>query len=444
MADPAMQQRVDVVNNGQRPDMGDSPESALYSSFNDQQQAILLGLEYKQRVQALVDHAADKNYGGIHVLHESWTKAQLAIIQQYSPQYIEGTFAEAVGEHHLRVDMRDYLRQIRALAEARPKVMATKGELFHGQKLETLLQTYYPEPQWAVEGLLPEGCIILAGKPKHGKSYLALTWALAVAKQYKCMDHFRVTNGDVLCFSLEDYAKRVQKRLQRLYTTPSTRHTIEFFYDAPKMSRGFGERLYATLAQRKSVRLVIIDTLRCIRDAQEGQYNIYQEDSDFIGGLNKAAQDAGTTILIIHHTRKAKSDNVFEEISGTGGLRGATSANMVLEETKGEADGMLNIEGKDFEHRMHVALKRKEDGSWGYVGEGEIYQLRSNKRAVLDAITALGDDANVKAVFEASEIKSYGSVKTMLSRMVGLGEIGRTQNGIYFVIQEDRTAMRAE
>jgi AAA domain len=373
----------------------------------------------------------------LHILYESWTKAQLAIIQQYSPQYIEGTFAQAVSEHHLRLDLRDYLKQIKLLAQSRQTTTPTAGQLFHGQTLETLMQTYYPDPQWAVEGLLPEGCIILAGKPKHGKSYLALTWALAVAKQYKCMDHFKVTNGDVLCFSLEDYAKRVQKRIQRLYTSPSTKHTIEFFYDAPKMSKGFGERLYATLAQRKSVRLVIIDTLRCIRDAQTEQYNLYQEDSDFIGGLNKCAQDAGMTILIVHHTRKAKSDDVFEEISGTGGLRGATSANMVLEETSGEADGMLNIEGKDFEHRMHVAMKRKDDGSWTYVGEGEVYQLRANKKAVLDAIVALGDDATPKDIWIASKITSFATVRTALSRMASLGEVGKTTKGVYFVVASE-------
>jgi AAA domain len=433
MAEQTTEHEASVTNNGHRPE---AAESALYSSLTDIEQTMLLSLEYKERVLALVAVAADPVYGGIHILHESWTKTQLAIIQQYSPQYIEGTFAQAVGEQRLRVDMRDYVKQLKIIVADRQKATPPVAELFYGQKLETLMQTEYPDPQWAVEGLLPEGCIILAGKPKHGKSYLALTWALAVAKQYKCMDHFRVTSGDVLCFSLEDYAKRVQRRLQRLYKTPSTKHTIEFFYDAPKMSHGFGERLSATLARRTSVRLVIIDTLRCIRDAQTEQYNLYQEDSDFIGGLNKCAQDAGMTILIVHHTRKAKSDDVFEEISGTGGLRGATSANMVLEETTGEADAMLNIEGKDFDHRMHVAMKRKDDGSWTYVGEGEIYQVRATKRKVLDAIRTLGDDANAKDVWQASGVTNYGTVKTMLSRMTALGEIGRSQKGIYFVLED--------
>jgi len=368
MAERAIEQDAHISTNGPQPTARDDP--SLFSSLNEMEQTILLELEYKERVEALVARVADSTYGGLHILHESWTKHQLALIQHYAPQFIDGTLAQALRTAHLPVDLRDYLQQIRSLANQRAYETPMPGHVFHGQSLETLLQTYYPEPQWAVDGLIPEGCLILAGKPKHGKSYLALTIALAVAKQQTCLDHFRVSNGDVLCFSLEDYAKRVQRRIQRLYTTTGSKHTIEFFYAAPKMSEGFGQRLRSTLATRPSVRLVIIDTLRCIRDAQTEQYNLYQEDSDFIGGLNQCAQDAGITVLIIHHTRKAKSDDVFDEISGTGGLRGSTSANMVLEETTGEADAMLKIEGKDFEHRLNVALKRKEDGSWTYVGEG--------------------------------------------------------------------------
>lgn len=371
------------------------------------------------------------------IFFEEWTRERLDLVSQRSQALYKGFFLPQArrilqGVHVAQRELEDRVNG---------QSKRILGAPLHGQTLETLLSTYYPEPQWAVHGLLPEGLLLLAGKPKQGKSYLALTIALAIAKQQTCLDHFPVTPGDVLCFSLEDYAKRVQKRMERLYQTPSDKHTIEFFYDAPKMKDGFAQHLTATLDARPAVRLVIIDTLRCIRDTQSGDYNMYQEDSDFMGSLNQCAQNAGTTILILHHTRKAKSDDVFDEISGTGGLRGATSGNMVLEETKGEADAMLQIEGKDFEHRMHVALKRQEDGSWTYVGEGEIYQLRSTKRAIVDAVRELGDEATAKEVWQISGVKNYGTVKTMLSRMASLGEMGRSQRGIYFVIQDDNAGV---
>ncbi|MDP2815826.1 MAG: AAA family ATPase, partial [Rectinemataceae bacterium] len=44
-----------------------------------------------------------------------------------------------------------------------------------------LAKMVFPEPKWAVPGLLPEGLTILAGRPKRGKSWMGLGLALAVA-----------------------------------------------------------------------------------------------------------------------------------------------------------------------------------------------------------------------------------------------------------------------
>ena len=44
--------------------------------------------------------AADRIYGGLHLLYESWSKQQLATIYQFAPQYIDGTLVEAVDAHY--------------------------------------------------------------------------------------------------------------------------------------------------------------------------------------------------------------------------------------------------------------------------------------------------------------------------------------------------------
>jgi len=365
------------------------------------------------------------------ILAEEWVRPRLAQIAVRNAPVFNNEFLRIV-ELYFRGQSRAHLLSI--IDEA--KQHQNGHAVLQGQTLEDLLQTYYPEPQWAVQGLLPEGCLLLAGKPKQGKSYLALHMALAVAKKHLCLGEFVTTPGDVLYFSLEDYAKRVQKRVQQLYTAPETGHTIEFFYNAPKMHDGFATALIHTLETRQSVRLVVIDTLRCIRDSSKEQYNLYQEDSDFMGALNQCAQDAGTTILVVHHTRKAKGEDVFDEISGTGGLRGGTSGNLILEPTTDDADALLHVEGKDFDKRLVIAMKRLSDGSWAYTGEGDTFKLRSNKRAVIQTITNLGDDATAKEIWQNSGIKEYGTVRTMLSRMASLGEIGRSQRGVYFLIDD--------
>ena len=44
-----------------------------------------------------------------------------------------------------------------------------------------LVAREFKPPKWAVPDLVPEGLSILAGKPKTGKSWLALDFAVAVA-----------------------------------------------------------------------------------------------------------------------------------------------------------------------------------------------------------------------------------------------------------------------
>jgi hypothetical protein len=44
-----------------------------------------------------------------------------------------------------------------------------------------LLRREFPEPKFAVEGVIQEGVNILAGAPKMGKSWLGLNLAVAVS-----------------------------------------------------------------------------------------------------------------------------------------------------------------------------------------------------------------------------------------------------------------------
>ena len=47
---------------------------------------------------------------------------------------------------------------------------------------EYLDQQVFPDPTWRVPGIIPEGCCILSGHPKIGKSFLVLGIALAAAR----------------------------------------------------------------------------------------------------------------------------------------------------------------------------------------------------------------------------------------------------------------------
>ncbi len=81
---------------------------------------------------------------------------------------------------------------------------------------DDILRAEFPELQWLVQDLLPgEGLTILAGRPKVGKSALALQLALAVSTEQTFLDR-ATSRCPVLCYALEDSERRVQDRLLAL------------------------------------------------------------------------------------------------------------------------------------------------------------------------------------------------------------------------------------
>lgn len=61
-----------------------------------------------------------------------------------------------------------------------------------------LLATEFPEPKFAINGLLSEGATVFAGAPKLGKSWCALGFAVAIASGGKALGTISVERGDVL------------------------------------------------------------------------------------------------------------------------------------------------------------------------------------------------------------------------------------------------------
>ncbi len=72
-----------------------------------------------------------------------------------------------------------------------------------------LLATEFPDPRWAVPGLIPEGATVLAARPKIGKSWLMLATAIAVASGGRALGHVPCPPGDVLYLALEDTHRRL-------------------------------------------------------------------------------------------------------------------------------------------------------------------------------------------------------------------------------------------
>lgn len=246
------------------------------------------------------------------------------------------------------------------------------------QNAAGLLARQFQEPNYAVEGLLTEGAAILAGRPKLGKSWLALGLALAVASGGRALGSIPVPQGDVLYLALEDGARRLQKRMKAMLgSNAAAPERLYCAFSFPRLDEsGLGE-LESWLESHPQARLIIIDTLKRVRPQENKRGRIYDGDYDAIAPLSRLANAFGVSIVIVHHTRKMDSEDPLDLISGSTGLTGGADGALVLKRSRGQKTATLYAVSRDFEDRELSLVWDEDSVSW--IASGNSISGRAQK-----------------------------------------------------------------
>ena len=213
-------------------------------------------------------------------------------------------------------------------------------------------------PDFVVDSLLSQGLHILAGSPKVGKSWLVLWLAVMVAKGEPVWD-MATRQGHTLYLCLEDSALRIQNRLFEI--TEDAPESVHFCTECAPIGQGLEEQIETFSMEHPGTVLVIIDTLQMVRPIHDATYaNDYRDMSV----LKRLADRLGLAILLIHHLRKEKPEDVFHRISGTTAISGAVDPNFTLvEKRRGSGRAKLTCIGRDIEYR-ELELERNADNVW--------------------------------------------------------------------------------
>ncbi len=226
---------------------------------------------------------------------------------------------------------------------------------------EQLQRAPYSPVPFLVDELIPEGLHILAGAPKIGKSWLAL-WLCLCISQGQPLWNFATTQGEVLYLSLEDSFQRIQTRLFDL--TEDAPPTLHFAIMADTLKRGLEQQIEQFLTEHPTTKLVVIDTLQCVRGTGSDS-NLYANDYQDIGLLKKLADNQHIAILLIHHLRKLHDDDPMNMISGSTGLSGAADSTFVLQKSSRLANiASLHCTGRDIPDRTLKLEFGEEDHVW--------------------------------------------------------------------------------
>lgn len=295
---------------------------------------------------------------------------------------------------------------------------------------DQLLSQEFPPPRWAVPGLLCEGLNMLAGAPKLGKSWLSLGIGASIANGDPALGGIEVERGPVLYCALEDTGRRLQSRRRQMLAAGGRAAPLLTLETAcPTMPNGGDAVIVEWIEENPSARLIIVDTFEKMRGRNPQGVSAYAADYAAAGRFKTIADNYGVPILLIHHVRKQAAEDWQDLVSGTNGLTGAVDATLVLERSRGQADGVLHVTGRDVVENDYAMTF---DGTfWSKLdGPASDYEMRDT-RALLMRLVREYPGSKPADMAKAID-KPPATVRKTLSRMAEQGQLRVAPGGAYY------------
>lgn len=296
-----------------------------------------------------------------------------------------------------------------------------------------------------VPHLITEGFGILAGAPKTGKSWLALSVALACAHGGYALGSIKVTPRAVLLLALEDGHRRLQSRMRHLNANQSLPAGLDII---TKVLPGLAA---ATIAEwlllhkyDKNPPLVILDTLGKNRPQPAPGDNAYTADYQYGSSLKMLVDEIpGAALLAVHHTRKMADADWLATVSGTQGLTGSADYILILTRTRKSDDGILAVTGRDVMENEYAV--KTDNGIWSLDGMDILDAAATveTRRVNAENAKALGDrslDAlkyvNSRTSTSPAELAEHLNIDgklagNVLGKLLNRGDIAKGSRGQY-------------
>ena len=273
--------------------------------------------------------------------------------------------------------------------------------------MPTLMTTTLPPMKWAVGGVLPEGFVCLAGRPKAMKSWTALKIVYCVQNGLDFLGH-KVVQGDCIYFGLEDSKRRIQDRVNKLGFSHLKHPQIVLNSDVPYLGFGFEECLDNWIKSKEHPRLVVIDTLARIKPRQsKSSGTAYDADNLLMNGIQKLAVQNNLTVMFITHLSKAVQEYSFDKIQGSVGIQGMTDAMWMLDRGDGlSTKASLKGRGRDILDFEYALTWDNETMSYNFEGNLVEINKNENRREITVAMEELHKE--LKEVRPADVAKYYG------------------------------------
>jgi hypothetical protein len=295
----------------------------------------------------------------------------------------------------------------------------------------------YKPIEWIVQDTIPlEGVTVIVSPPKVGKSILALNIAIESSVSDKVLGYFKpCSKFDILYIDLEGTTRRSKSRIMKMLGNNPIPPALSIAYEWPRLHEGGLSKLYDYATYHPKTKLFIIDTLGRIQKKSKTQADLgysYKKDIEEIEIISTFCKTMGVAVILLHHTKKAESDDWVGMVSGTHGLSGSVDTLLYLQRRRGEFQGKLSVTGRDVEDRqfrINADMKRQRIKIIGVETEENI-ELTDAQRDIVMCLETEGEPMSPSEIADGIG-KSVGSVKRLLANMIEDGKVIRVGYGKY-------------
>ena len=310
----------------------------------------------------------------------------------------------------------------------------------NGIDLKGLMNVELPPLRYAVQPILPEGLVLIAGRPKAMKSWTMLHLCYCVENGIKFLNH-DVVQGNALYLSLEDSKRRLKDRIFKLGHFNSKR-VPECDVEAPYLGFGLEEDIQRWIDESIDPRLIVIDTLARVKPrTKKSSGTAYDLDNELLRNVQKLAISNGVCIVLISHLSKSETEYSFDRITGSAGLQGMCDAFWLMDRGDTEnAKASITGRGRDIIDFSYEVKWNDQSFRYDWVGNKIEIERNENRASIIYAMEGLFKTDPVKnaevkpsQVYKFLDYKAQSKDAKNVSRtMLRMAEGGELHSGKKF------------
>lgn len=304
--------------------------------------------------------------------------------------------------------------------------------------MQSILNTEFPPLRFAINKILPEGLVVLAGKAKAMKSWTILLICYCIQNGLDWLG-FNTVKGDCLYLALEDSDRRLSDRVKKLKLDKLKEHP-SIVTRGTLLGKGLEESIKQWIEVTKNPRLIVIDTLARVKPRiGRNSGTAYDTDNLLLNELQKLATTYGITILIISHLSKEKRDYDWDRIQGSAGMQGMSDAMWLLDRGDNSNSAFIKGRGRDIADFEYSITWNLETWRYDFLGQASTIRMGETKRLIIEAMKELHkagkEDVTPQHVSKHlgynSNSKDGQNISRTMQRMAENLDLKKTRYGFY-------------